>query len=130
MQSGMNRFNIEPISIPTPVSPTTGIPLLAASDASTLPLSGVGAALETEAVSSSTEAKALARQRDFERLSAALANSEIRHEDLQVLANIGHGSAGVVQKVRHKPNFGFSMGGTHRGCHCHIMRRGWALDSS
>mmetsp|Transcript_26217 Transcript_26217/g.79629 ORF Transcript_26217/g.79629 Transcript_26217/m.79629 type:complete len:431 (-) Transcript_26217:298-1590(-) len=100
----MNRFNIEPISIPTPVSPTTGIPLLAASDASTLPLSGVGAALETEAVSSSTEAKALARQRDFERLSAALANSEIRHEDLQVLANIGHGSAGVVQKVLHTPS--------------------------
>ena len=91
----MNRFNIEPISIPKPASPTTGIPLASADQAGssgTAPLiGGFGG--------SSAEAKALARQRDFEVLSEALANSEIRHEDLQVLAHIGHGSAGVVQKA-------------------------------
>ncbi|KAJ1632206.1 kinase-like domain-containing protein [Pavlovales sp. CCMP2436] len=29
--------------------------------------------------------------------------SEIRHEDLQVLSVVGHGSSGMVQKVLHKP---------------------------
>lgn len=102
----MNRFNIEPIRIPAPVSPVTGIPLAAAADAdAAMPMSGGGGfgvaaqglrgPAETKA-----EAKALARQRDFERLSAALANSEIQYEDLTVLAHIGQGSAGVVQKVR------------------------------
>jgi hypothetical protein len=105
----MNRFKIKPICIPTPVSPTTGIPLATAADAdAAMPAAGGGfgavahkgsgsAEAKTEA---KAEAKALARQRDFERLSAALANSEIRHEDLVVLAHVGQGSAGVVHKVR------------------------------
>jgi len=91
----MNRFIIEPISIPKPASPTTGIPLASAEHAG----SSGAAPLRGGFGVTSAEAKALARQRDFEVLSEALANSEIRHEDLQVLAHIGHGSAGVVQKA-------------------------------
>eukprot|EP00316_Scyphosphaera_apsteinii_P016401 CAMPEP_0119319764 /NCGR_PEP_ID=MMETSP1333-20130426/50320_1 /TAXON_ID=418940 /ORGANISM="Scyphosphaera apsteinii, Strain RCC1455" /LENGTH=396 /DNA_ID=CAMNT_0007326257 /DNA_START=111 /DNA_END=1301 /DNA_ORIENTATION=+ len=48
--------------------------------------------------------KAAQRQRDFERLSDALAHSDIRQEDLQMIENLGHGSSGVVQKVLHTPS--------------------------
>jgi hypothetical protein len=105
----MKRFNIEPIRIPAPVSPMTGIPLASDADAdAAMPTAGGGgfgvAALGlTGPAEAKAAAKALARQRDFERLSAALANSEIRHEDLTVLGHIGQGSAGVVQKVRPAP---------------------------
>ncbi|KAG8470661.1 hypothetical protein KFE25_009082 [Diacronema lutheri] len=34
----------------------------------------------------------------------SMGQSEIRHEDLQVLSVVGHGSSGMVQKVLHKPS--------------------------
>jgi len=105
----------EPISIPVPASPSIGIPLPSAnmdtaeedagpSDCSVadsceaLPGGSFGAAAATAA------SKAAARQRDFERLSAALAHSEIRPEELRTLENIGHGSSGSVSKVLHVPS--------------------------
>jgi len=48
--------------------------------------------------------KAAARRRDFDRLSLALAHSEVVPEDLRVLRNIGHGSSALVQKVLHVPS--------------------------
>lgn len=39
-----------------------------------------------------------------EAFDASMGKSEIRHEDLQVLSVVGHGSSGMVQKVLHKPS--------------------------
>lgn len=106
------------ISIPTPVSPTNQIPLAAASDCGSSSAPGAqlagGWGVPPAASSSSAQAKATARQREFEKLSESLANSEIRHEDLQALENVGSGSSGMVQKVRPSP-----LGDPHASCAHH-----------
>jgi len=95
----------EPISIPQPAAPTIGIPLMpsAANHADVPPGAFPPAG---SAGSSADERRAAVRQRDFERLSNALSqsNSEIQPEALRTLEVIGHGSSGVVQKVLHAPS--------------------------
>lgn len=126
-------FKPEPISIPAARPPKIGIPLPSAeagpgasSDLSHLPtatemLSSPATSSTATAASSAwgaaapgdpagaeqlrkAELKAEARRRDFERLSANLANSEIVPEELCVMHNLGHGSSGLVQKVLHVPS--------------------------
>ena len=100
----------EPINIPVPTAPTIGIPLPSAnSDGSHgAPSGSFGVTVQTPGVpgqeGAASGAKAVARQRDFERLSEALAHSEIQPEDLRILETIGHGSSGVVEKVLHTPS--------------------------
>lgn len=93
----MLRDKPEPISIPLPERSRSCL------DSAGAGWSQPGASMCIDV----THSAAASDAQQVDALDASLASSgaaaEIRHEDLQVLSVVGHGSSGMVQKVLHKP---------------------------